>query len=341
MLRKIIITVLFFCCYQKATAVSNDTLYVTNQEGKTFLVYNVQLGETIFMLAKRFHCPPALLADANGLSFRNTLKDSTEIKIPLGDYNYIKAKPDNYKPRQIKRLYYKVQAGESDFFSVGRSTGVDREYLKQWNRLYDNMLQAGDVLLVGWVLYDESQVPGYKEAPVKVIYDDGKNKTAANEKKANEPITATKTEDKAKGKILVVDEDHKPGAKPKTPVKELIAVNADTSKFKTSETELSYLKQTRNETHLQTEKGPAVFFDMNSGKSGNVFLGFHNGVARGTIIKVYNPGTSKAIFVKILGPMPETKQYYNSIMGISSDAKEALGIKENRLWCELSFAEKE
>jgi LysM repeat protein len=345
MLRNIIILLVFMGWADVVFAANTDTLYVANADGKTVLIYHVQLGETIFMLAKRFHCPPAMLADANGLSYKNTLKDSTEIKIPLGDYNYIKTKPDNYKPRQIKRLYYKVQSGESDYFSVSRSTGVDREYLKQWNRNSDNMLQAGDVVLAGWVLYDESQVPGYKEAPVKVVFEDAKNKTAATDKKVAMPAPVVKPEEKAKSKISVVDEEHKAGSKPKVaekmPVKELLTFNPDTSKFKTSDAEMTYMKQTQNETKLQTEKGPAVFFDMTSGKTGSVFLGFHNNVARGTIIKVYNPGTGKAVFVKILGPLPETKQYYNSIMGISSDAKEALGIKENRLWCDLSFAVKE
>jgi murein DD-endopeptidase MepM/ murein hydrolase activator NlpD len=345
MLRNIILLVVFVCLGYAASAASSDTLYIANVEGRTVLIYNVQLGETIFMLAKRFHCPPAILADANGLSYRNTLKDSTTIKVPLGDYNFIKTKPDNYKPRQIKRLYYKMQTGESDYFSVSRSTGVDREYLKQWNRNIDNMLQAGDIVLAGWILYDESQVPGYKEAPVKVVFEDAKNKTTVSDKKTTSSATLVKPEEKAKSKINVIDEEHKAGAKPKVAdkltAKELVTFNPDTSKFKTSDAEITYMKQTQNETKLQTEKGPVVFFDMIGGKSGNVFLGFHSNVPRGTIIKVYNPGTGKAVFVKILGALPETKQYYNSIMGISSDAKEALGIKETRLWCELSFAEKE
>ena len=113
----------------------------------------------------------------------------------------------------------------------------------------------------------------------------------------------------------------------------------DTSKYKPSETELAYMKQTHNESKITTEKGPAVFFDMAGGHGSNVFFGFHNSVPRGTIIKVFNPGTGKAIYVKILGPMPETKQYYNSIMGINSDAKEALGVRDTRMWCDLSFAE--
>lgn len=314
----------------------DDSLYVVSKDSKMFIEYYVKRGETIFMLAKRYHCPPAMLADANGLTYRNTIKDSTNISIPLGDYNYLKAKPEKMRLSQIRRLFYKVPAGQTDLFYVSRNTGVSKENLQQWNRLYDNMVQAGDILLVGWVVYDEAQVPDYKAAPIKVVFDDQtKSKTTA--------IVKAPVADEHKSKIAVVDEDRKNGTKNKgvqqAKAQELVIPIMDTSKYKTSETESAYMKQTHNETKITTEKGPAVFFDMAGGHGSNVFFGFHNAVPRGTIIKVYNPGTGKAVYVKILGPLPETKQYYNTIMGINSDAKEALGVRDTRLWCELSFAE--
>jgi len=98
----------------------------------------------------------------------------------------------------------------------------------------------------------------------------------------------------------------------------------------------TYNSQTNNGQSVMTEKGPAVFFD-NAGKPG-MFYAFHNTTKRGTIIKVYNPGNGKSVYVKVLGPLPETKQYANSIIGVSSSAKEALGETGDKLWCELSFA---
>jgi len=341
---KILFTV-FFCFVSFAViAQDNDSLYVVSKDSKCYISYRVKLGETLFMLAKRFHCPPALIADANGFTYRNTIKDSTSILIPLGDYNYLKAKPENLRLSQIRRLFYKVKTDENNLSKLSYITGVSRENLQQWNRLYDNMIQVGDIFLVGWVVYDETQVPDYKEPPKQIIFED---KTKAKNTDIKKPVVAATPkqapqEEKLKSKIVVVDEDRKNGNKNKTAdkanVKELIIPILDTSKFKTSETEQLYMKQTHNETKITTEKGPAVFFDMAGGHGGNVFYGFHNSVPRGTIIKVYNPGTGKAIYVKILGPLPETKQYYNSIMGINSDAKEALGVKETRVWGELSFA---
>jgi hypothetical protein len=56
------------------------------------------------------------------------------------------------------------------------------------------------------------------------------------------------------------------------------------------------------------------------------------------VIKVTNPGTGKSIFVKVLGPIPDTKQYAGSIIGIATAAKEALGVTDTKAWCELSYS---
>jgi hypothetical protein len=107
----------------------------------------------------------------------------------------------------------------------------------------------------------------------------------------------------------------------------------------TSEEEELYLQQTNNELNAIEEKGAVVFFaSTGKVKSSDVFFAFHATAAKGTIIKVYNPGTNKTIFVKVLAPLPATKQYANSILGIGSVAKDALGVTENKAWCELKYS---
>ena len=97
-----------------------------------------------------------------------------------------------------------------------------------------------------------------------------------------------------------------------------------------------YNRQTNNGLNVLTEKGTAVFFPPGA-RPGTSYQAFHNTTPRGTIIKVFNPGTSKTIYVKVLGPVPDTKLYANSIIGISDAAREALGITDNKAWVELSY----
>lgn len=98
-----------------------------------------------------------------------------------------------------------------------------------------------------------------------------------------------------------------------------------------------YNRQTNNGLNVLTEKGTAVFFEK-AGRN-TMFYAFHNEAARGSIIKVHNPGSGKSTYVKVLGPLPDTKLYAGSIIGISDGAKEALGIvNDAKAWCELSYA---
>ncbi len=94
--------------------------------------------------------------------------------------------------------------------------------------------------------------------------------------------------------------------------------------------------QTNNGANVITEKGTAVFFDK-PGKN-NTFYAFHNTSPRGSVIRVYNPSTGKTIYVKVLGTIPDTKLYSGSIIGICNTAKEALGVTDNKAWCELSYS---
>jgi LysM repeat protein len=110
----------------------------------------------------------------------------------------------------------------------------------------------------------------------------------------------------------------------------------DTSTHSFGELDSLYNAQTSNGNNTITEKGTAVFFEKAG--SNKIFYAFHSTSRRGAIIKIVNPGTGKMVYAKVLGPLPDTKLYANSIIGITSSAKEALGIAENKAWCELVYA---
>ncbi len=106
-----------------------------------------------------------------------------------------------------------------------------------------------------------------------------------------------------------------------------------------SEIEREYMAQTSNEQNLTAEKGTIAFFNSTGKSKGSeAYYAFYNGAAKGTVIKVTNPGTETTIYVKVLGPLPATKQYHNALMGLGSLAKAALGVVDNRAWCELKHA---
>ena len=110
----------------------------------------------------------------------------------------------------------------------------------------------------------------------------------------------------------------------------------DTAKHAFGILDSMYNVQTRNGQNTISEKGTAVFFEK-PGKN-NIFYAFHNTTRRGAVIKITNPGTGKFVFAKVLGPIPDTKLYANSIIGICSAAKEMLGVTDDKAWCELTYS---
>lgn len=212
---------------------------------------------------------------------------------------YNQAKNVNKNRADVKPLKYKVRKYDN-LYRLAHLAGVQQKKMQQWNGMSDNYIEEGMQLFVGWILYSDS-----KQSATVV------NK-AASTKNRYEYIT----QDDPNVTIIRIP------AKDTTP-----------------EIQKKYNLQTRDELVVTEEKGSAVFFENKGKLSGtNTYFAFHNTAKPGTIIKVYNPGTDKTVYVKVLGPIPNTKMYYNSIIGISNGAKSALLVTEDKAWCELKYA---
>ncbi|RYD55614.1 MAG: LysM peptidoglycan-binding domain-containing protein [Sphingobacteriales bacterium] len=294
----------FLCFSVLASAQKRDSLFVSYEHNMMVIHHPVSTGETILSLAKSYHVPAAVLADANGLTFQDALDKRKKVLVPLGPYNYITRKPS--KSNKSKPLYYRVTA-KDNLYRISKQAGLDQQDIQDWNDMVDKTITPGQSLLMGWVDYTKSDLqnpsvstPPALPAPPRL------------------PTTLPSRSDKIETQVIIIK-------KPDT-VRKVVGL------------EKIYLSQTNNEQNVVEEKGTAVFF-TSAGKvsSSNVFFAFHNTAPTGSVIKVYNPGTEKSVFVKVLGPVPGTKQYHNAIIGIGSGAKEVLGINNERAWVELKY----
>lgn len=286
---------------QERTVGAKDSIFVSKYRGSWHIKHEAKSGETIFMLARRYHVPPAMLADVNGMNYQQGLETGKTVWIPLGAFNKKKTLPSNLGEARV--LYYKVESYDN-MFMIARFADVKQKSIQEWNKMPTNEVQPGRTLKVGWVLYDATQLP---------FADTAKSKSG-----------------------MVVQNEEERGVTSTSRY-----ANADTvikikKKEGPSKEEKLYMSQTHNEAFLMDEKGTAVFFDM-PGKAKTTYYAFHNTAPRGTIIKVYNPGTKMSVYVKVLGALPNTGQYHNSIIGIASNAKKALGVTDDKLWCELTY----
>lgn len=282
-------------------------------KGDWAIEYEVEQESTLFALAKRFHVPPAKLADINNVGYQKKLERGTIVYIPLGAYNQVTEDPkDDFNH---KALFYDVKSGDN-LFRIAHMAGVRQKEMQEWNGLNDNDISGKQRLFVGWVLFD---APAFSENTNGDDISEVVDKIPVNKKDFFNSDEYERVVQEKDGETIIVLR-----RKPKDTLSEIAKI---------------YMDQTGNEEVINDEKGTGVFFDMKGKVQGvDVYYAFHNTARRGTIIKIHNPGTGKTVYAKVLGPLPNTKQYHGAIIGISSGAKDELLVPEDRTWCEVKYA---
>lgn len=298
-----------------------DTLQVVFYDDKWAIPHAVKAGETIFVISKKYHVPPALLADMNGVNFQTRLQEGRKVYVPFGPYNQAKSVKGNRV--DVRPLYFIVRKYDN-LFRLSHLAGVRQKTIQAWNGMTDNYIEEGQRLHVGWVLYEQH----VKRAPKNVIVNDNNEDDLAD---VDEQGSDADLRNKGYGKMTRKVITNEKGEEVVVYTRNLFDTLPPIQK--------KYMAQTQNETVIKEEKGKAVFYENKGKISGSgIYFAFHDTAARGTIIKVHNPGTDKTVYVKVLGKMPNAKLYHNSIIGISDGAKEALLVTEDKAWCELTYA---
>ncbi|MBN9485050.1 MAG: hypothetical protein BGO70_11330 [Bacteroidetes bacterium 43-93] len=317
------------CFYSVAAFAQGKGLPLVVHNDKWMIEHHVQKGETVFLLSRRYHVPPAILTGANNLGYQSALTEGSIVLIPLGAYNYMNHAPQS--SGEARAIYYK--AGDDDNLSrISRRTGVSQKDIQDLNNMDDNNVSPGQKLKVGWVMYDATQVPSSNDGAITAM--EKKPLVTAPKVEVPKAPKITQLDSNAKYKIVLARKDVKqPDG---TTLTYLLqdTIWADTL----GPVGKMYMQQTNNEQNVSEEKGTVVFYDMPGKiKSTKMFFALSNTLSKGTIVKVYNPGTDKYVFVKVIGPIPDTKQYYNAILAVTGGARRVLGVIEEKAWCELKY----
>jgi hypothetical protein len=238
-------------------------------------------------------------------------------------------------------LYYVVKEND-DLQRISHLSGVSQQVMERWNSMPDNNIYIGSHMFVGWILYDATS----GNRGVITSYDDERNsmantkqKTATNDntrRKANPESewSAAEPREDTRPRVQIAPEEKQNREEPK-PWHDTVIVIKKKQDTTINPFEQLYLTQTGNGVNAVVEKGSVALFNSAS-TAQHVYYAMHNDLERGIIVKVYNPGNNKTIYAKVIGPLPATKQYYNCIMALSSNAKEELGLREDKVWCEVS-----
>lgn len=88
---------------------------------------------------------------------------------------------------------------------------------------------------------------------------------------------------------------------------------------------------------LQETSGAAVFFKSQISGGATVHYAFFDDAPRGTILSIYNPSTKKAVYAKVIGPIPQISMYHNARLGLSLDAAKELQANSQRIFVKIKY----
>src|SRR5690349_4101284 len=137
-----------------ASIMAQDTLWVKQKEGKPYLLHKVKNGETLFLLAKKYAVPPAILADLNQVNYQDGLPTGSKFRIPIDNYNFIRIE----SVVKSKPIFFRV-GEEDDLRSISRMFNVAQSAIQRWNNLVTPDIETGKILQVGWIAFDSTQAP--------------------------------------------------------------------------------------------------------------------------------------------------------------------------------------
>jgi hypothetical protein len=198
------------------------------------------------------------------------------------------------------------------------------ENLRRWNSLKNDNVNAGNKLIVGFIVSGQTTPMVKQEQEQERV---NSQKEIAVESK--EPPKSKETKDTTLGKKITATTEENRVASPKTQVNTVVMdniVNNDAlgqGYFKSSfDQQIKISPISKNETVTA-----GIFKTANGWKDSKYYL-LIDGVKPGTILKIINPANNKSVYAKVLGQMSGIRLNQGLDVRICNSAAAALEINE-------------
>ncbi len=315
-MRKLVCILLFTFISCPALLAQKGELVAKSSDKGLYLEHKVIAKETYYSIGRLYNLHPKSIAAFNKLEMNKGLNIDQKIRIPLLDTNFTQS-GNSGTP-----VYYKVREDEGLMTVSKKNNNVLLANLRSWNGLSADVLKKDSKLIVGFLMSKEMKSITLK--PSKATEDLAETKehqpepvvTVAEDITKKDEKKITEAEEKAEDKEMKKD----PPPVIKETRKPLIAGQGYFREH--------FEQQTRLNPATKDETVTAGIFKTTSGWEDAKYYLLMDKVQPGTIVKVINPSTSKAVYAKVLGEMAGIRQNEGYIIRISNAAATALEISE-------------
>lgn len=308
--------ILFFLCFIFSVA-------AVQAQSIKYTEHILKKGETLSMLAKKYHSTVGDFMRLNGMHANSVLATGQKIKIPKTTGGEAKATvittPAVKTPVIAKSsaTLHTVQQGET-LYAISKKYGVTVDDLKQWNNIADLNIEIGEQLAVSNKGIEEAaeikkaaqaKTPAVVTEPTTTVYKPVEEKKVAQQS----------------GKKTEIKTDIIPVKKNTTVI---VSENSNTSYNSNNAVESFFIKDyiTPTKTNkLKIVSGDAMTFKTASGWTDKKYYILMNDAPTGTIVKI-TAENGKSIYAKVLWQLEEMKMNQSLGFRISESAAAALSI---------------
>ncbi len=341
----------------EAISILVDSVGITSKGAKKFIVHQVEAGETLFALSRRYGVKVADIQAANP-GVEGGLKIGQKILVPYHEID-----------RSGEFQTHIVQPSET-LFSLSRKYGVKVEDLRKWNHLSDNTISVGQKLVIkkgesddntrsamsgrkihvvepSQTLYSISRMYGVTTDQViawnhlsstslkigqkLIVSPQVKEAGTTHDQNSSmlPPVESTQTKgtsDLDKSEKETADKENK---ERETGSEEVVAATEKKPESIDTSEEL------KPPAEKVVEKGMAEVIENSTDTK--KYLALHRSAPIGTIMQVKNVMNNQSVFVRVVGQIPPTGDNSKVILKISKKAYDRLGAVDPRFPVEISY----
>lgn len=335
-----------------------DSVGMTSREGAHFIIHEVDAGETLFALSRKYSVTVQEIKNANEGEL-TSLSIGQKVLIP-----YVKkSNADNSK-------VHIVQSSET-LFSISRNYNVQVEDIRKWNGLTDDNISVGQKLTItgpdpaaaqpGTVAATSVPRTGrttHKVEESQTLYAISKmygvttdqlrewNNLSSNSLNIGQVLIVSASAQtaeaaKANSSMLPPKETSSQQNVNENPSAKTEATKQPTAKMEPVVAAPVVLNENTPADKIEApaekvmKKGMAEVIENSSDTK--KYLALHREAPIGTIMQVKNEMNNQTVFVRVVGTIPDAGDNGKVILKISKKAYDRLGAVDNRFPVELSY----
>lgn len=306
MKKSLFTVILIFCQF---LLFAQDELIIHQNEKGLYLSHTVVAKESFYSIGRLYNVAPKDIAAFNDIDMTKGLNIDQVIMIPLNPTNF------SQKEKNGREVYYVVGQKEGLYRVSVKNNNVLMADLRKWNHLNNDNIQAGQKLIIGYLVSPEAG---------NIVVVQPKEKQLPAEEPNDEIVQSDPPvmEQKEEVKQNTVEKRKEP-VLPRQVNNPIPGHTGSGGYFKTH-----FDQQVKTQPIKKDETASAGIFKTASGWQDAKYYALIDDVEPGTIIRIVNPTNSRSVYAKVLGPMSGIRQNQGYDVRISNAAASELEVSD-------------